>query len=96
MKDSHLTLRLPAAVARVLERMARARAVPKSELVREALARYVSSGQSSSEAVRKVTAAELAARWSSLPGMTSDEARAMAADIEMARKELAPPVDPWA
>jgi hypothetical protein len=95
MKDSHLTLRVPAAVSRLLERMALSRGIPKSQLVREALARYVSPAQSSNESVRKVTAAELAVRWSSLPSITAEEARVMATDIETARGELSAPMDPW-
>ncbi|MEK7668294.1 MAG: CopG family transcriptional regulator, partial [Gemmatimonadota bacterium] len=41
MKDSHLTLRLPADLARALARWARSRRVPKSQLVREAVTRLL-------------------------------------------------------
>lgn len=41
MKDDQLTLRVPAALARALARRAKARDVPKSQLVREALERYL-------------------------------------------------------
>jgi hypothetical protein len=40
MKDAQLTLRLPRALARMLAKRARERAVPKSQLVREALESY--------------------------------------------------------
>lgn len=41
MKRSHLTLRLSPDLARALDRWARAQGVPKSQLVREAVARYL-------------------------------------------------------
>lgn len=41
MKDSQVTLRLPRALARVLAQRARELAVPKSQLVREALEAYL-------------------------------------------------------
>ncbi len=41
MKDDQLTLRVPGQLARALERRARERDVPKSQLVREALERYL-------------------------------------------------------
>lgn len=39
--DDQITLRIPAALARVLARRARERGVPKSQLVREALRGYL-------------------------------------------------------
>jgi len=39
--DSQITLRLPKELARALTKRAKARGVPKSQLVREAVARYV-------------------------------------------------------
>ena len=44
MKDTQLTLRLPRELQRVLARHARARGVPKSQLVREALQAYLAQG----------------------------------------------------
>ncbi len=41
MKDDQLTLRVPGPLARALARRARERDVPKSQLVREALERYL-------------------------------------------------------
>jgi len=41
MKDDQVTLRLPRELARSLARTARARGVPKSQLVREALQAYL-------------------------------------------------------
>ena len=41
MKDDQLTLRVPGDLARALARRARERDVPKSQLVREALERYL-------------------------------------------------------
>lgn len=39
--DAQITLRLPRKLARELSRRAKARGVPKSQVVREAVARYV-------------------------------------------------------
>lgn len=41
MKDDQLTLRVPSTLARALAQRASARNVPKSQLVREALERYL-------------------------------------------------------
>jgi hypothetical protein len=41
MKDDQLTLRLPRELSRALDRRARERGVPKSQLVREALQAYL-------------------------------------------------------
>ena len=48
--DDQLTLRIPAALARGLTRRARERGVPKSQLVREALRRYLAEGSAESSA----------------------------------------------
>jgi predicted DNA-binding protein len=42
--DDQITLRIPRELARLLARRAKERAVPKSQLVREALRGYLSSG----------------------------------------------------
>ena len=92
MKNSHLTLRIPAALARTLDRLARVRGVPKSQVVREAVTNYlVPSNEGSTAAV--VTGAELARRWASIPRLDADEANALADDIANARNAL-PPVSP--
>ena len=41
MKDSHLTLRIPADLARALRLWASAHGVPKSQVARDAVARYL-------------------------------------------------------
>lgn len=93
MKQSHLTLRLPADLARALERWARRRGVPKSLVVREAVARLLSPG--SVPAAAGLTAGELAARWRALPRLGADDAAAFAADVAAARDALPPVVTPW-
>jgi len=93
MKRSHLTLRLPAELARALERWARGRRVPKSLVVREAVARFLSPGSVSTGAA--LTAGELAARWRGLPRLTEADAAAFDADIVAARGTLPPLNTPW-
>lgn len=44
MVDDQLTFRIPRDLARALARRAKERGVPKSQLVREAIARYVAGG----------------------------------------------------
>lgn len=96
MKDSHLTLRLPADLARVLARWARSRGVPKSQLVREAVARYLAPSSAPAERPPRVTARTLAERWAALPRLTPEEARDLEADIAAARAALPPGRTPWA
>ena len=93
MKNAHITLRLPSAIARALERNARTEGVPKSQVVREALARYVLPVGSAAATPRTVTAADLAALWPRLPRLTTEEAVKMAEDLADARKKL-PAVKP--
>ena len=96
MKDDHLTLRLPQALARALARWARERGVPKSQLVREAVGRYLSApGASSDPPVRGVTAAELAERWALLPRLTPKEAGDLAADLKASSRSLPRVRPPW-
>jgi len=93
MKESHLTLRLPADLARALEQRARARGVPKSQLAREAVARYLSTA---STPVRPAfTGGDLADLWPSLPRLTAAEAEALETDIEAGRRELPPVRTAW-
>lgn len=96
MKDAHLTLRLPADLARALARWARRRRVPKSQLVREAVALYLAPSSASSERPPRVTARTFAERWAALPRLTPDEARDLEADIAAARSALPPVRTPWA
>ena len=95
MKD-YLTLRLPTELARALARWARARRVPKSAVVREAVARYLVPTPPEG-AVRRVTGRELAALLPSLPRLSPEEAEAFARDLASARSELARLAvrDPW-
>jgi predicted transcriptional regulator len=94
MKDAHLTLRLPDALARALARLARATGMPKSQVAREAVARYVAATPSLATE-RVVRAGELARRWSSLPRLTVDEAAELEADLRRARKTVPLPAAPW-
>lgn len=96
MKDSHLTLRLPADLARALARWARSRRVPKSQLVREAVARYLAPSFVPAERPPRVTAQAFAERWAGLPRLTPEEARDLEADIVAARAALPPVRVPWA
>jgi len=96
MKDSHLTLRLPAELARALARWARERGVPKSQLAREAVVCYLSpAGQAAGQPASTVTAAELARRWAFLPRLTPEEAADLAADVLAARRSLPDVFAPW-
>lgn len=94
MKDSHLTLRLPAGLARALARWASARGVPKSQVAREAVARYL-AGAGGDPAPPGLTAHELARHWAALPRLLPEEADELAADIAAGRGALPPVVTPW-
>jgi hypothetical protein len=96
MKDDHLTLRLPRELARALARWARERGLPKSQLAREAVARYLALGREAPSTTRTLTAAELAARWPLLPRLTPEEASDLARDVEAARRSLPDVGAPWA
>jgi hypothetical protein len=90
MKDSHLSLRLPAALGRALAKRAREAGVARSHLVREAVAGYLTGPRAPARPV--VTAAELAERWSALPRLGPEEAAAFGDDLAAARAALpAPP-----
>lgn len=88
MKTSHLTLRVPADLARALARWARERGIPKSQVAREAVARFLAPAPPERERSRPVTARELADRWRSLPRLTPEEAAAFADDIAATRAAL--------
>lgn len=93
MKDSHLTLRLPADLARALARWARAHGVPKSEVAREAVARYLVPAASAR--ILPFTAGDLADQWAALPRLTPEEAEALGADIAAGRETLPPVRVAW-
>lgn len=94
MKDTHLTLRLSLELARELARRARARGVPRSQFVREAVARQL-AGPAAEDPTRTPTAHDLAVRWSRLPRLTPDEAADLAADVEAGRASLPTVATPW-
>jgi hypothetical protein len=95
MKDSHLTLRLSARLARLLARWAAAHGVPKSQVAREAVARYLAAPGGETSASLGLTARELARRWPMLPRLHPEEAAALAADITSGRDALPPVATPW-
>ena len=95
MKDAHLTLRLPAGLARLLARAAAARGVPKSQVARDAVARYLAAGGAHEARPNGLAARELARRWLALPHLHPDEAAGLAEAIEAARTALPPPAPAW-
>ena len=101
MKDSHLTLRLPAALADLLDRWADERDLPRSQVVREAVSAYLSgpvagtAGAPGAAAVRRVTGSELAQVWPALPHIDPHDARRLGTDVARARRQLPPVKDPW-
>jgi len=95
MKDSHLTLRLPVALARTLARWAAAHGVPKSQVAREAVTRYLAGPGAGPAEATGLTAGELARRWAELPRLLPEEAADLAADIAAGRVALPPVAAPW-
>jgi hypothetical protein len=95
MKEAHLTVRVPDAVAAHLDERAEALGVPRSQVVREAVTLYLGGG--SSDAVgRPVTARALAHRWQTLPWLTEPERRTFVELIAESRADRTVPNDPWA
>ena len=95
MKDSHLTLRIPAELARALARKAKALGIPKSQMAREAVTRYLVPSAGEEAPSRLPTARQFAARWRNLPRLSADDADAFAADIEASRRSLPPVSSSW-
>lgn len=87
MKTAAITLRVSAELAKHLGRIARTRGVPKSQVVREAVAKYLEPPVSESRAPL-LTARSLASRWKDIPRLTPDEAEEFRRDVETARSEL--------
>lgn len=87
MKTAAITLRLSAELAKNLGRIARGRGVPKSQVVREAVAKYLAPPGSEARAPR-VTAISLASRWRDVPTLTPNEASEFRKDVESSRGEL--------
>jgi len=94
MKDDHLTLRLPADLARALARWARDHEIPKSQAVREAVARYLAPAPTA-DSTPRLTARALAVRWPSLPRLTPEEAADLETDIASGRDALPVVRPPW-
>ncbi len=95
MKESHLSLRLPAALARALAKWAAARGVPKSQVAREAVVRYLSPATGNTPQALSFTAHDLALQWSTLPRLLPEEADALSMDIAAARESLSAPGGSW-
>jgi hypothetical protein len=92
MKESHLTVRVSAELARALDRWARERGLARAHLVREAVAAYLRSP--APRPAETVTASDLAERWRGVPRLTPEEAASFATDLEQARAALPAP-RPW-
>lgn len=97
MRDMHLTLRLSRDLARAVSRWAKVHGVPKSQVVREAVASHVGASTAAPAAVEHgpVTGRVAAARWPSLPHLTPDEAGGLAGGIAASRTSLLPVGPPW-
>lgn len=95
MNLTHITLRLPDDLAKALARWARLRNLPKSQVVREAVAQYLSGATATRLESRVVTAQDLVVRWPTLPRLTPGEATSLYADIEAARATVPQPTAPW-
>ncbi|MBA3341706.1 MAG: hypothetical protein H0T48_07710 [Gemmatimonadaceae bacterium] len=95
MMGSHITLRLSLKLATVLARRARQLALPKSQLVRDAVNRYLSQGAVPPDSTRSLTAAELAERWKGMPRLTPKEASDLEADLAASHRRLPPAPTPW-
>lgn len=94
MKDTHLTLRLPLELSRVLARRARDRGVSRSLVAREAVALYLGAAPEAGKA-SPFLARELAARWAELPRLGAEEAAALESDIAEGRAALPDIRGPW-
>jgi Arc/MetJ-type ribon-helix-helix transcriptional regulator len=95
MKDTHLTIRLPAQLGEDLDARAERERVARSHVVREAVVRYLTGDAAPQDVPPRRSARELAARWRDMPHLRPDEARAFAEDIAAARAGLIEPSSPW-
>ncbi len=94
MKDSHLTVRLPEEMSAALARYADARGLARSQVVREAVADYLTTTPPSA-VPHGVSSRELARRWASLPRLTAAEATEFANEIEFDRTSMPPVEATW-
>lgn len=94
MEPTHITLRIPDDMAVALASRARARDLPRSQVVREALALYLSAGPTRS-APPLTTASDFAARWANLPRLTPAEVTDLESDITASRDALPKTRAPW-
>lgn len=67
--------------------------MPKSQLVREAVSRYLNPDADRPAA--GLTARALAVQWSGIPRLTPDEASDLDSDIQNARAALPASRSPW-
>jgi hypothetical protein len=96
VKDAHLTLRLPADLGEALDARAAQDRTAKSQVVREAVVRYLAGDVPVRPDQHRVTARALAERWAHLPHLTPEDAAAFAEDLAEARDTLPLPESPWA
>ena len=97
MKDDYLALRLPAALARALARLAKARGLSRSEVVREAIAGYLepSSRPPTPPPSTRLSARDLSAAWVSIPRLSADEAESFGRDNERGRELVTMDDERW-
>lgn len=94
MKDAHITIRLPSALADQLSARAAELDLPRSRVVREAVVEYL-AGTRSALSPNKLTATEFVEAWRRMPHLTRDEAEAFGSDIDAAVRELPPVESAW-
>lgn len=96
MKDAHLTLRLPADLGEALDARAALDRTAKSQVVREAVVRYLARDVPARPEQRRVTARALAEGWERLPHLTPEDAVDFAEDLTGAGDAMPLPESPWA
>ncbi len=94
----HLTLRLSRDLARAVSRWARSHGVAKSQVVRDAVARYVglaAPAAQPAELAAAITARAASVRWATLPHLSAEEAGGLAGGIAASRTSLPTVAPPW-
>lgn len=94
MKDSLLSVRIPADLSDAIDHRAAERGVGRSVMVREAVAAYLTTRPAPAPVAAMPLAAFLAA-LATAPRLSADEAAAYEADLREARAALPPLEDPW-